>query len=99
MNKPNVLMIITDQQRRDTIGAYGSQIPQTPAVDRPAREGMSFDYAFTPCGLCSPTRSSLLTGVYPHAHEVLTNVQLHPVRTQLQPEADILVSGLKRAGY
>lgn len=99
MKKPNILMIVTDQQRRDTIGAYGSPIAQTPAVDRLAREGMTFDYAFTPCGLCSPTRSSLLTGVYPHTHEVLTNVSLHPVRTQLLPEADILASGLKGAGY
>jgi arylsulfatase A-like enzyme len=99
VEKPNILMIVTDQQRRDTIGAYGSQVAQTPAVDRLARDGMTFDYAFTPCGLCSPTRSSLLTGVYPHTHEVLTNVQLHPVRTQLEPEADILASGLKGAGY
>nr|NIO72365.1 sulfatase-like hydrolase/transferase [Anaerolineae bacterium] len=62
MKKPNILLIVTDQQRRDTIGAYGSRIAQTPAVDRLAREGLAFDYAFTPCGLCSPTRSSLLTG-------------------------------------
>jgi arylsulfatase A-like enzyme len=99
MEQPNILLIVTDQQRRDTIGAYGSQMARTPAVDRLAQEGKAFDYAFTPCGLCSPTRSSLLTGVYPHTHEVLTNVQLHPVRTQLEPEADILTSGLKGAGY
>jgi arylsulfatase A-like enzyme len=41
----------------------------------------------------------LLTGVYPHTHEVLTNVSLHPVRTQLESESDILTSGLRRAGY
>jgi arylsulfatase A-like enzyme len=99
MDKPNILMIVTDQQRRDTIGAYGSQIAQTPAVDGLAQKGMTFDSAFTPCGLCSPTRSSLLTGVYPHTHEVLTNVHLHPVRTQLEPAADILASSLRGAGY
>ena len=97
--KPNILLIVTDQQRRDTIGAYGSQLVQTPVTDQLAREGMTFDYAFTPCGLCSPTRASLLTGVYPHSHDVLTNVVLHPVRTQLEPEADILCSGLKQQGY
>jgi arylsulfatase A-like enzyme len=99
MEQPNILMIVTDQQRRDTIGAYASQVAKTPTLDRLAEEGMTFDYAFTPCGLCSPTRSSLLTGVYPHTHEVLTNVSLHPVRTQLEPESDILASGLRRAGY
>jgi arylsulfatase A-like enzyme len=99
LKSPNVLLIVSDQQRRDTIGAYGSRIAQTPAIDALAEEGMTFDYAFTPCGLCSPTRSSLLTGVYPHAHDVLTNVQLHPVRAHLGPESDILFSSLSRAGY
>lgn len=98
-NQPNIVLIVTDQQRRDTIGAYGSTIAQTPNIDRLAAQGMTFDYAFTPCGLCSPTRSSLLTGVYPHTHQVLTNVRLHPVRTQLEPEADILSGGLRQMGY
>jgi arylsulfatase A-like enzyme len=99
VKSPNILMIVTDQQRRDTIGVYGSQIARTPAIDAMAGEGMTFDFAFTPCGLCSPTRSSLLTGVYPHSHQVLTNVQLHPLRTHLTPESDILCSHLKQAGY
>ncbi|NJN81897.1 MAG: cytochrome P450, partial [Caldilineaceae bacterium] len=99
MQRPNILMIVADQQRRDTIGAYGSAIVRTPAIDRLAGEGMTFDNAFTPCGLCSPTRASMLTGVYPHKHEVLTNIQFHPVRNQLQPEADILASGLAEQGY
>ena len=61
---------------------------------------MAFDRAFTPCGgLCSPARSSLLTGTYPHRHEVLTNVVLHPVRQSLDKGRDVLVSGLKAAGY
>jgi arylsulfatase A-like enzyme len=99
MKKPNILMIVTDQQRRDTIGAYGSQLVHTPATDRLAREGMTFDFAFTPCGLCSPTRASILTGVYPHTHQVLTNVVLHPLRAQLEPEADILCQGLTAQDY
>ncbi len=96
---PNILLIVTDQQRRDTIGAYNSPIAKTPNVDRLALEGMTFDRAYTPCGLCSPVRSSLLTGTYPHAHNALTNNKLHPVRTEIPPEADILTPGLKRAGY
>ena len=92
-------MIVTDQQRRDTIGAYGSPICNTPNVDRLSKEGVTFDYAFTPCGLCSPVRSSFFSGVYPHEHEVLTNVALHPVRTQFPPEKDIVCRGLKEQGY
>ena len=99
MKKPNILLIVTDQQRRDTIGAYGSTICRTPAIDRLAAEGMAFDNAFTPCGLCSPTRSSMLSGTYPHSHQVLTNIQFHPVQNQLEPEADLLCRGLEGQGY
>lgn len=99
MKAPNVVMIVTDQQRRDTLGVYGSDIARTPNLDRLASRGMTFDYAFTPIGLCSPARSSLLTGVYPHSHGILTNVHLHPVRKQLDPERDRLFRPLKSAGY
>lgn len=99
MKKPNILLIVTDQQRRDTIGAYGGRLVKTPHTDRIASEGVCFTHAFTPCGLCSPTRSSLLTGTYPHEHEVLTNVALHPIRNSLAVEKDILSPGLKSAGY
>lgn len=98
-DRPNILLIVTDQQRKDTIGAYQSPKCKTPNVDRLAAHGMTFDRAYTPCGLCSPVRSSLLTGTYPHAHNALTNNKLHPVRTEIPPEADILTPGLKRAGY
>jgi len=95
----NILLIVTDQQRRDTVGAYGGNLCRTPAKDRIAAEGMRFDNAFTPTGLCSPVRCSLLTGVYPHSHGVLTNVGLHPVRAQLAPGDDRLDAALKAAGY
>ena len=96
---PNLLLIVTDQQRRDTVGAYGSPICRTPAMDRLAAEGIRFERAFTPCGLCSPVRCSLLSGVYPHSHDVLTNVALHPVRASLEPADDRLTPALKGAGY
>jgi arylsulfatase A-like enzyme len=96
---PNILLIVTDQQRRDTVGAYGSPICRTPAMDRLAAEGLCFDKAYTPCGLCSPVRCSLLSGVYPHGHKVLTNVALHPIRESLRPEDDRLTPALKGAGY
>jgi arylsulfatase A-like enzyme len=99
MRPPNILLVVTDQQRLDTVGAYGSTICRTPAMDRLAAEGMVFDRAYTPCGLCSPVRCSLLSGVYPHSHKVLTNVALHPIRESLAPAADRLTPVLKAAGY
>lgn len=99
MSLPNILMVVSDQQRIDSVGAYGSKVCKTPNMDRVAAEGMRFDRAFTPTGLCSPVRCSLLSGVYPHEHRVLTNVGLHPVRAQLEPKDDRMSAALKGAGY
>jgi arylsulfatase A-like enzyme len=99
MSRPNILVIVTDQQRVDSVGAYGSTVCRTPNMDKVAKAGMRFDKAFTPTGLCSPVRCSLLSGVYPHEHRVLTNVGLHPVRAQLEPADDRMSAALKSAGY
>lgn len=99
MKKPNVLLFVTDQHKRMTIGAYGGKLVQTPTLDALASQGLTFNRAYTGCGLCSPIRSSFFTGTYPHDHGVLTNIHLHPVRQQLSPEQDILTPRLKDAGY
>lgn len=99
MKTPNILVIVTDQQRVDSVGAYGSKICRTPNMDRLAAEGMIFRNAFTPTGLCSPVRCSMLSGVYPHEHKVLTNIALHPVREELSPEDDRMSAALGSAGY
>jgi arylsulfatase A-like enzyme len=66
--KPNVLMIVTDQQRADTIHALGNDVIRTPALDALAKEGTSFRRAYTPCPVCSPTRVAMATGLPPHVH-------------------------------
>lgn len=99
MSRPNILLIVTDQQRRDTVGAFGSPICRTPAMDALAAQGMCFDRAYTPVGLCSPVRGSLFTGTYPHEHGVLNNVSLHPIRVSLPAVADRLTPALREAGY
>jgi arylsulfatase A-like enzyme len=96
---PNVLVIVTDQQRRDTVGAYGSRLCRTPNMDRLAADGIRFDRAYTPTGLCSPVRSSFFSGTYPHEHEVLTNVALHPIRQSLRRSHDRLTPVLAGSGY
>jgi arylsulfatase A-like enzyme len=59
-------MIVTDQQRTDTIHAWDNPLCRTPVLDRLAGEGTSFRRAYSPCPVCAPTRGTLSTGVVPH---------------------------------
>lgn len=63
--KPNILWIITDEQRFDSLGCYGSPWAKTPNIDRLGHEGIIFRNAITPAPVCVPARVSLLTGRYP----------------------------------
>jgi choline-sulfatase len=62
--KPNILMIVTDDQARWSIGAYGNREARTPNLDRLAREGAKFTQAFAATPVCSPSRASMLAGLY-----------------------------------
>jgi arylsulfatase A-like enzyme len=73
---PNVLVFFTDQQRWDSIGAYGNPMGLTPNLDRMAAEGIRFEYAFTPQPVCAPARSSMQTGKYPTTTGVVRNGML-----------------------
>ncbi|MBW3540224.1 MAG: sulfatase [Planctomycetes bacterium] len=73
MVRPNVLFILVDDLRRDDLGCAGHPFVETPQIDRLAREGVRFDNAFTVAPLCSPSRASILTGLYPHAHGITDN--------------------------
>ena len=61
-DKPNLLFIITDQQRSDTLSIAGNAVLETPNLDRLAKQGAYFKNAYTPCAVCAPARSSILTG-------------------------------------
>jgi len=65
MSRPNILHILTDQQRFDTIRAGGAAHMRTPALDRLCAEGVRFDRAYTPSPVCVPARASLIYGQYP----------------------------------
>lgn len=69
----NVLLILTDQQRKDSLGAYGSAYAQTPFLDRLAGEAVMFNRAYVANPICMPNRHSLFSGRYPHNHGVYTN--------------------------
>ncbi|MCM3783814.1 sulfatase-like hydrolase/transferase [Neobacillus mesonae] len=71
MDKPNILLITSDQQHWNTIGAFNSEI-QTPNLDRLVREGTTFSRAYCPSPVCTPSRSSIITGKYPSQHGAWT---------------------------
>jgi arylsulfatase A-like enzyme len=60
--KPNLLFIMTDQQRYDALSIAGNAVLETPNLDRLARQGAFFSKAYTPCAVCAPARASILTG-------------------------------------
>lgn len=70
--KPNVIVISTDQQRGDCIGAEGRGV-QTPNLDRMAASGVRFKTCITPHPMCQPARASILTGKLPYSHGVRDN--------------------------
>lgn len=71
--KPNLLIILTDDQRYDAMGFLGHPFLETPTLDRIAKEGVHFKNAVVTTSLCSPSRASILTGLYAHNHRVVDN--------------------------
>lgn len=72
-DRPNIILIMTDQQRYDTIGALGFPYMQTPVLDRMIEEGTTFERCYITGASCVPSRASLFTGYYPHTTGVLRN--------------------------
>jgi arylsulfatase A-like enzyme len=84
-DRPDVIIVLTDQQRADAFGAAGAADLRTPAMDRLARQGVVFTRAFTATPQCSPSRAALLTGLYPHRTGVMGNTGGGGGRPGLQP--------------
>src|SRR5512146_1564038 len=80
-SKPrNVVFILSDDHRYDFMGFMGKvKFLQTPNMDRLAREGAHLQNAFVTTALCSPSRASILTGLFSHKHGVVDN------QTDIQP--------------
>ena len=91
--KPNILVILSDNCRWDFMGFMGHPFIRTPALDKLASEGVVFENAFNTTSLCSPSRASILTGTYAHTHGVLNN---HTPWTGSTPT---FFEYLKKAGY
>lgn len=91
---PNIIFLLTDDQRWDAMGSMGNQIIQTPNMDALANEGVLFQNAFVTTAICAPSRASILTGQYVRRHGMAgfgelpdaANVNTYPLL-------------LKKAGY
>ena len=91
--RPNILLVTTDQQHARTVGALGNEHIKTPHLDRLVDEGVSFDRAYTASPVCSPSRSSILTGLYPSGHGCWN------IGVALDQEVPTLSAALAGAGY
>ncbi|MEM9825525.1 MAG: sulfatase [Planctomycetota bacterium] len=89
----NVVFILTDDHRYDAMGFAGHPFLQTPHLDSIAANGVHVKNAFVTTSLCSPSRASILTGLYTHKHRVIDNNRLVPEGTLFFPQY------LQRAGY
>ena len=90
----NILFVLTDDHRYDAMSFMKAQdFGATPTLDRLAREGAHFRNAFVTTALCSPSRASILTGLYAHQHRVTDNNQPIPTGLTYFPEF------LQKAGY
>ena len=93
----NVVFIMTDQQRQDMLGCYGSDWMHTPNLDRLAESGCRFNNAFTTAPVCTPARAALFTGMYPASSGAFAN-QLAAYRN-VEYLGDILSRAGLAAGY
>ncbi len=91
--KPNVLLIVTDQQRSDALGCTGGWV-RTPHIDSIAAEGTTFSACVTNSPMCVPARVSLATGLYPHNTQVWQNIGY-----TLAKDATTWTRSIKEAGY
>ncbi|MEX0885724.1 MAG: sulfatase-like hydrolase/transferase [Phycisphaeraceae bacterium] len=74
-NRPNILLILTDQQRFDTIAALIDNFnASTPAMDGLVHRGVSFTHAYCTSPICGPSRGSIMTGLYPSQNGVYANL-------------------------
>ena len=83
MAPPNLLFIYTDQQRSDSLAAYGNDLIQMPNLNRLADDSVVFEQTYVTQPVCQPSRSTILTGLYPHTTGVDTGHIYIPSRRRL----------------
>lgn len=97
-DKPNFVIIFTDDQGYQDVGCFGSPTIQTPNLDRMAAEGMRFTDFYSAASICSPSRAALMTGCYP-SRVGITKVLFPNDNIGLNPEEITIADILKSKGY
>lgn len=92
---PNILFVLTDDQRWDTLGCYGNRIIQTPVMDKLAQTGVVFKNNFVTTAICAVSRASIFTGLYARNHGVDDFAK--PLSEEDRPNA--YYNALRKAGY
>lgn len=90
--RPNILLITSDQQHWDTLGAFNNEI-STPNLDRLVHEGTTFSRAYCPNPTCTPSRASIITGMYPSQHGAWS------LGTKLLEDRHFVGEDFKKANY
>ena len=100
MSKPNILFVMTDQQRFDTIAALGNPIVRTPNMDRLVRRGVAFTNAYSTCPVCLPARYTIRTGREPLATGTFTNSNcVYPPASMEERCGPFLGRRMRQLGY
>ena len=92
-DKPNIVLLMPDQQRADMLGSTGDPIAKTPSTDRLASEGVQFNNVYVQGPLCMPARASLLTERYVRDHGVFENM------SEVHDAVPTYAQALQQAGY
>jgi len=109
VSKPNVVFILVDDLGWTDLGSFGSDLYQSPNIDKLANEGVSFTNSYSSCTVCSPTRASIVTGKYPARNNITDWIEGHkfpwaklnvPDWTMYLPtEEYTMAEAFKDAGY
>lgn len=91
--RPNLLLILTDQQTHTAVSAFGNRYLKTPAMDSLVHGGVSFMQATCPYPVCSPSRAGIFSGLYPHQAGVMQN------GLSMRPGISTMGEHFRKAGY
>lgn len=97
--KPNFVLIFTDDQGYGDLGSFGSTTIRTPHLDRLAAEGRKFTSFMTASSVCSPSRAGLLTGCYPRRVGMHNGVLFPTSTSGLHPDEHTIADHLRQQGY